>query len=265
MQIGNYRVDILQQARMLVDGGWQNLATADANNKVQLGINQLLIRGNGLNMLVDTGIGNKIKPRKKTLLGIKTTSMRELLSNFDLSPEDITHVVLSHLHFDHSGGATRQDGEHIIPAFINAKYFIQANEWKQACNPDEISRAAYSLYDFLPLCESDHLQLINGDVEIAPGIRLEVTGGHTASHQMLIIEAVKQALYFPADICPTPLHLSPERRDIFDLFPVVTLSARKTLLRNALRKGSLIVFSHSINPSFYRITGSINDLKPEII
>lgn len=260
---------------MLVDGNvafsnlpktrWQNLAATDANDKVELGINQLLIRGNGLNILVDTGIGSKIKPRKMALLGIKATPMRELLNNFDLSPEDITHVVLSHLHYDHSGGATRQDGDGIFPAFKNAKYIIQANEWKQACHPDEISRAAYNLHDFLPLCESDNLQLISGDVEIAPAIRLEVTGGHTASHQMLIIEAVKQRLYYPADICPTPLHLTPERRDIFDLFPVATLSARKILLRNALHKGSMIAFSHSINPSFYRVTGSINDANPEII
>lgn len=263
MNTGKYQVDILHEGQMFVDGGiaysgmprheWEAFAPPDEKNRVRLGINQLLVRGAGINMLIDTGMGNKIRPRKRELMGLApamTMSMR--LAPFGLTPADITHVIFSHLHYDHCGGATELNGDEVTPVFSNAGYFIQKDEWTAAVSPDEISRSSYCLHDFLPLYETGRLKFISGDIEIVDGIFIEVTGGHTAAHQIVRIEDSRARLIYPADICPTPFHLPPERREAFDLFPCQTLAARKNLLRRAQRPGTLLAFSHSLVGSFFR-------------
>lgn len=269
MITGKYQIDILHEGTMRVDGGvvfagmprceWEAITPPDDKNKISLGINQLLIRGSGINMLVDTGIGNKIRPRKRELMGIETSaSLCERLKAYGLTPADITHVVFSHLHYDHCGGATEAIDDDIRPVFPAATFFIQKDEWSAARNPDEISRSSYCLHDFLPLYETGRIKFINGDCEIEEGIFLEVTGGHTAAHQLIRIEDTACRLIYPADICPTPFHLAPERREAFDLFPSATLQARKTLLRRAMRADTLFAFSHSCEKSFFRIKQDCN-------
>ncbi|MFZ5951018.1 MAG: MBL fold metallo-hydrolase, partial [Candidatus Rifleibacteriota bacterium] len=264
MKTGRYQIDILHEGTMSVDGGiafaglpkseWQQLVTPDSENRIKLGLNQLLIRGNGINMLVDAGLGTKMRPRRKQLMGIiQHSDIEDQLATFNLKPEDITHVVFTHLHYDHCGGATRLANEESVPVFKNAVHIIQKNEWKAACNPDEISRTSYYPHDFLPLSQSGQLQLINGDFEVAEGIFLELTGGHTAAHQLLRVEDEKCQVVFPGDICPTPWHLNPESREAFDLFPCETLQIRKNLIFKGLKQNLLFVFSHGLQPFFLTI------------
>lgn len=276
MKTGKYQIDILHEGTMCVDGGiafsgiprseWESFAKPDEKNKVILGLNQLLIQGEGLTILVDTGMGTKIRPRKKQLMGIvQHSTLEERLSAFSLQLSDITHVVYTHLHYDHAGGSTYHcpEKDEVQSVFPNARFLIQKNEWKSACNPDEISRSSYFLNDFIPLCQTGQLQLINGDMEIAEGIFLEVTGGHTAAHQLVRIEDTNHTVVFPGDISPTPWHLNPESRESFDLFPCETLQARKFLISEALKNNSLLVFSHCIQPDFFQISGKPE--KPEAI
>jgi len=268
VKTGQYQLNILHEGTMSVDGGvafaglprneWQQLIEPDSNNRIQLGLNQLLIRGNGMNILVDTGLGNKIRPRRKQLMGIvQHSSIEERLAAFDLKPEDITQVILTHLHYDHSGGLTRLNDktEEIELVFANATHIIQQREWQAACNPDEISRSSYYLHDFVPLGHSGRLQLIDGDLELAHGIFLELTGGHTAAHQLVRIEDDLCQVVFAGDICPTPWHLNPESREAFDLFPCETLQVRKSLINKGLREKMLFVFSHGREPEFFSISG----------
>lgn len=263
MITGKYQIDVLHEGTMLVDGGvafaglpkseWEVFAPADAGNRIRLGINQLLIRGEGMVMLIDTGMGNKIRPKKRQMMGLENAlPIKDRLKEFNLAPDDITHVVLSHLHYDHCGGATESSGDNIEPVFNQACYYIQKDEWNAACNPDEISRSSYFPHDFLPLHQTEKIKFITGDCEIAEGIFLEVTGGHTAAHQIVKIEDSRCRVLYPADICPTPFHLLPERREAFDLFPGDTLIARRNFLRRILRKDTIVAFSHSHAGTFYR-------------
>jgi len=260
---GKYQVEVLHEGLMVVDGGvafaglprseWMQFAPPDSNNHIKLGINQLLIRGNGLNMLVDTGIGNKLRPRKRQLMGLEgAMPIKERLARTGLSVDDITHVILTHLHYDHSGGMTESIGDSIEAVFPRAVYFIQKTEWLTAANPDEISRSSYCPHDFLPLLQTGRLKLLNGDSEIADSIRVEVTGGHTAAHQIVKIEDSEARVVFPADICPTQHHFMPERREAFDLYPCDTLIARRNLHRYLLKPNTWVVFSHSVSGSFFR-------------
>jgi glyoxylase-like metal-dependent hydrolase (beta-lactamase superfamily II) len=204
-------------------------------------------------------MGSKIRPRKKQLMGIEQiTDLESNLKNFSLRLEEITHVVFTHLHYDHAGGTTRIDpnSKEVFCVFPNAEFFVQSQEWKFACSPDNISRAAYFIMDFLPLAETGRLRLINGDIEVADGIFIEITGGHTAAHQMVRIEDKKYEIIFPGDICPTPHHLRPLGRESFDLYPMQTLQARQALINKILNKQALLVFSHGLKQKFYQITGT---------
>jgi len=272
---GKYQIDVLYEGQMLVDGGnafagiprsaWELFAPPDEHNRVRFGLNQMLVRGQGMNMLVDAGMGDKIRPRKRQLMGLNESSrMRERLAALGLTPDDITHVVFSHLHYDHCGGATECDGDTIRPAFKNALYYIQKSEWEAATNPSEISRSSYCVHDFLPLQLNNRLKLIKGDIEIAPDIFLEVSGGHTAAHQTIRIIDSRFRVIYPGDICPTPFHLEPERREAFDLFPEDTLAARKLLLRRSQRPDTLIVFSHAANGGFFKLIPGQNGLEGRV-
>ncbi len=263
MKIGRYQIDILHEGTMLVDGGitfsgmprseWEKFAPADAGNRIRIGLNQLLIRGNGINMLIDAGLGNKIRPAKKRIMGIENAvGICENLAKFNLKPEDITHIIFSHLHFDHCGGATKVEGEDIVPVFTNAIHYIQKEEWNTACNPDDISRTSYCPHDFLPLLHSEKLKLISGNREIVDGIFVEVSGGHTLAHQIVRIEDELHTCIYPADICPTPFHGKVGRREAFDIYPAQTLAARGNFLQQAAKPSCLVVFSHSFEPSFFK-------------
>ncbi|PKL48034.1 MAG: hypothetical protein CVV42_11160 [Candidatus Riflebacteria bacterium HGW-Riflebacteria-2] len=272
MKTGKYQVNILQEGRMLVDGGtafaglqrseWEAFASPDAKNRIQLGINFLLIRCDGMNMLVDTGTGRKLRPARLKMMGLENaTTVVEHLAAFGLVPDDITHLVFTHLHFDHCGGSTEIAGDATTAVFRKAATFIQRDEWSAACRPDDFSRSSYHVHDFLPLFETGNLHFISGDCEIAEGISVEVSGGHTAAHQIVRIKDSMCNLIYPADICPTPLHIHPKRHEAFDLYPVETLQARNTLLRRAQRPDTLVAFSHAQNAVFYRIEFENNSYK----
>jgi glyoxylase-like metal-dependent hydrolase (beta-lactamase superfamily II) len=271
MSSNKYKIDILHEGKMKVDGGvtfsglprseWQKYIKPDKNNRILIGLNQLLIRSQKLAILIDTGLGNKLSKLKKKFMGLgEHTDIASNLKNLNLDFFDITHVIFTHLHFDHAGGATtmKSEADEVTTPFDNARFIIQKKEWEAACNPDDISRSSYSLSDYLPLSQTNRLNLINGDFEVAPGIFVEVTGGHTAAHQMVKIEDQNQTIIFCGDICPTRWHINPENREAFDLYPCETLQARKNLVAYAMKKNARLVFPHDPEPCFCKLEGNLD-------
>lgn len=264
MLLGKYSVDVINEGSMLVDGGiafagiekeeWSKFASPDEKNRIRLGVNQVLIRGSDVNILIDAGLGTKIRESKRKAMGLSASvTMEEKLANFGLTTDDITHVVFSHLHFDHCAGVTEISGNDILPVFANAVFVIQVEEWQAAVAPDEISKSSYALKDFLPLQQTGRLKLVNGNIEITDGIFLEVTGGHTKGHQIVRVEDEKSNFIYIGDICPTSFHLDSDRHEAFDLYPLNTITARKRLLRYASKRKSIIFFPHDLGGNLYRI------------
>ena len=261
----SYQIDIIHECDAKIDGSlvfsalprseWVNLEKPNENNQITIGINYLLIRGNGLNMLVDAGIGNLQGNKARAMYEIgDIIPINERLSYFGLSPDDITHVVFSHLHFPHCGGAFTKKDDCIIPIFKNAEFFVQKREWIQAVSPNELTRTYYDVHNLLPLVESNRLHLITGDVEIADNIYIEVTGGHTSSHQIVSVVGKHKRVVFPGDICPTPYHVELGIRNAFDIEPTEVLNVRKKLILKAFAHEAIIAFSHSKQAVFYELT-----------
>lgn len=257
-------MDVLQDGRFALDGGalfgvvpravWERTDPPDTENRVTLALNVALVETAGQRILVDTGLGDKWGERETRLYRIdrSTTLLGELRAR-GLAPEDIDIVVNTHLHFDHAGGNTRVVDGRTLPTFPKARYVVQMGEWEDATHPHERSRASYLEADFVPLAEARQLETIQGEQELAPGVRVVPVGGHTAYHQMVVIEGGGETLAIPTDLLPTASHLPLPYVMGYDLFPVGTLEAKRRLLARASSEGWYLLFYHDPRAALGRV------------
>jgi glyoxylase-like metal-dependent hydrolase (beta-lactamase superfamily II) len=262
--VGDARVSVLHDGTIALDGGamfgvvprvvWEKRDPPDERNRVTLGLNVALIESGGKRVLVDTGMGDRWSEREVRMYGIdRSTTLLGGLRARGLAPEDIDVVVNTHLHFDHAGGNTRREGDGVVPTFPRARYVVQRGEWEDARHPHERSRASYREDDFVPVAEAHQLDLIDGETEVAPGVRALPVGGHTTHHQMVLVESGGETLVVPTDLLPTASHLPLPFVMGYDLFPVATLEAKRQLLRAAVEHRWRILFYHDARTPVGRV------------
>ncbi|RME99927.1 MAG: MBL fold metallo-hydrolase, partial [Chloroflexi bacterium] len=215
----NLEFHILSDGIFMADGGgafglvprimWEKLLPPDNLNRVPFGLNCLLIRSDGKNILVDTGYGDKLGPKLVQLLGLQRPNggLVEDLARHGVRPEDVDIVINTHLHSDHCGGNTRLENGNPVPTFPNAQYVVQRLEWADAIAPNERTRATYLPDNYAPLHQSGQLRLISGNTVITPQVRTAVTRGHTRAHQVVILEDGNQTAVFVADMSTLHYHL----------------------------------------------------------
>ncbi len=247
----------ISDGRFRLDGGamfgvvpkvlWQQGDPADAENRILLGLNCLLVDGPGYRLLVDTGVGDKEGDAFADMFALeREQNLFDALAAVDVRPESVTHVVNTHLHFDHCGGNTRLDDDgQAVPAFPSARYVVQKGEWKDAVRPHERSRSSYLARNFLPIREAGLLDLVEGEVEIMPGVTLLPTPGHTPHHQSLLIDLAEgRRLFYPADLIPTSSHLPLPWIMSYDLEPLRTLESKRAVMARAREENWIWFFEH---------------------
>ncbi|MEE9126334.1 MAG: MBL fold metallo-hydrolase [Planctomycetota bacterium] len=256
MKIGSYQVDVLRCGEFWLDGGamfgvvprvvWERLMPPDASNRIRLQTNCLLIRGEGVAILMDTGVGDKENDLFHERFRVERgPGVPGALQEVGLTPEDITHVVISHLHWDHAGGATRRDGHgKLVPTFPRARYVVQRGEWKDAVTPSDRTSASYMPDNFMPLQQADCLQLVDGETEIAPGVSVFLAPGHNRHMQCLRVESAGDTGVFLADLVPTRHHLRLAFIMGYDLYPATTLETKRELLGSIHAGGWFLFFDH---------------------
>lgn len=255
MRLGDVGIRVVSDGTFRLDGGglfgivpktiWQQRVRPDRKNRVILNLNCLVIQAGKTNILVDTGLGTKHTALMKSRYAMVTGKLLTGLQGIGLSPNDIHLVALTHLHFDHAGGCTRLgDAGKPVPTFPRAQYLAQRKDWEEATHPNERSRAGYFPDDFLPLQEDKQLELVDGDLEASPGVWLRRTGGHTAGHQLVLVESQGERAASLGDLLPTPAHLPLPYATAWDLYPLEGLAQKQTLLAQAEREGWLLLFGH---------------------
>ncbi len=256
MKLGNITINYCTDGIFRLDGGamfgvvpkvlWERLCAADEKNRIAMSLGCLLIQTGKRNILVDTGIGNKGDEKLCSIYGIeRNPPLENSLAQFGLTFHDIDLVINTHLHFDHVGGNTFTWEGRSMPCFSKAKYIIQKGEWEDAITTNELTRASYAGEDFLPLEETNQLELIDEkDLEIEKGVTLLRTGGHTAFHQCVKVESNGEVALFPGDLVPMVSHLHLPYIQSYDLYPVETLEIKKRLLEQALGEKWLVIFQH---------------------
>jgi len=257
MKLGKFEINVLHDGYFRLDGGamfgvvpkvlWDRLEPADDFNRILLSVNPILVRTGEHTLLIDTGTGSKYSSRELEIYQIELPRMLvPELHRLELNAEQVDLVINSHLHFDHIGGNTyRDETGKVRPTFPKARYVMQKAEYEDAISPSTRTHASYNPDDIVPLQEAGQIFLIDGDVEIVPGIRSRVTGGHTRSHQIIEIESEGEKALFLADLIPTSSHIKPPYVMGYDLFPADTTHFKETLLREAAERNYLLIFEHS--------------------
>ena len=264
MRIGRFDVRIFSDGVLRLDGGamfgivpkvlWEKQKPADERNRVAMDMNCLLIRDADHVVLVETGAGPKLTAKQKEIWGIDgPPRLLDELKSRGLRPDQITLVVNTHLHFDHSGGNTYRDGDRLVPTFPRASYVFQRLEWQDAMSPNERTRGSYLADDYAPLEAPGKLELIDESVEIIPGVRLDRVQGHTRGTQTVRVSDRGETLFFSSDFMPDRHHLPLPWIPAFDLFPLDTLAAKKLILRRAIDERWIVGFTHDL-PRLGRIS-----------
>ncbi len=262
MKLGNFEIQALSDGAIHFDGGqmfgvvpkplWEKKIAADSRNRVRFGLTCLLVRTEQNNILIETGVGDKFDAKRADIYEVlhPTTLLAEL-KKIGLEPADVDIVINTHLHFDHCGWNVRRENAKLVPTFPRARYFTQRGEWEHALHPSERDRAGYVEEFFRPA--EAQTELLEGDQEIVPGIRVEVVPGHTRDMQCVHIESEGHQAFFISDLVATRAHLPYPWIMSLDLYPMETLANRKRLLPRLAREGTLVIFPHDVATPWARL------------
>jgi len=256
MIVGPYRISLIETGDFRLDGGsmfgvvpkvlWSRTNPSDEQNRIAMTMRVLLIEGEGRKILVDTGIGHKEKDSFLEMYAVDFTrnTLESSLAARGVKPEEITDVILTHLHFDHSGGSTRLENGQAVPVFPKARYHVQRRHFEYALNATERDHASFLPHNYLPLREAGLLEVVDGEMELFPGIHVLVADGHTPAMQTVKVQHGDQVLWFAADILPMSAHVPLPYVMGYDLFPLTTLAEKKRWLPQALDEKWVIVYEH---------------------
>ena len=240
---------------------WSKIQPADANNLCSWAMRCLLIKDGGKLILVDNGIGDK---QDAKFLGHYELhgedSLDKSLAAHGFHRDDITDVLLTHLHFDHCGGSIVREGERLVPAFRNAVYWSHSRHWAWATEPNDREKASFLKENILPIQESGQLRFVDegrivaaatgatrletiGDI-IIPGLSVRLSEGHTAAMMLPQLTYKGKTLVFVADLLPSAGHFPLPYIMAYDMFPLTTLKEKKSFLQEAAEGGYVLFFEH---------------------
>ncbi|MGB2869935.1 MAG: MBL fold metallo-hydrolase [Bacteroidota bacterium] len=256
MKIGNYEIHSIETGRFALDGGamfgivpwvfWSKTNPPDDRQRIDLAARCWLIKGGGRVILVDDGNGSKWNNKLKDIYKLDNTES-ELFSSLkkhDVSPDDVTDVILTHLHFDHAGGSTILKDGALVPSFPHARYYVQKKHWELSQKPTDKDRGSFMADDFMPLMEHHVLELVDGEFEIFPGIDVIVCNGHTSAQQLPKISDGKTTMLFCCDLIPTASHIPYPYIMGYDVRPLVTLEEKKKILPRACEEQWILFLEH---------------------
>jgi glyoxylase-like metal-dependent hydrolase (beta-lactamase superfamily II) len=263
-------VHAIQAGGQQLDGGamfgvvpktlWSRRIQADEKNRIPLGMRCLLIEHDDGLILLDTGAGNKESPKFHDIYAIENrgstgrTALEDGIRSAGFTPDDVTLVINTHLHFDHAGGNTwRTPTGEVLASFPKARYVVQAGERAYAETPNERTTASYFPPNWGAILAADRFDFVRGAQEIVPGISVRPTPGHTPYHQSVLVRSAGETLCFLGDVVPTSHHLPLPWIMGYDVEPLVTLESKRALLADALREEWLVVFEHDAEVGFGRV------------
>ena len=267
--VGDFDLTICTDGIYLLDGGamfgvvpktlWQKRIAADAQNRIRLGLNSVVVRTGKQTVVIETGIGNKQTPKMRAIFGNQELLMKSYAAA-GVDPNEVDIVVNTHLHFDHCGWNTtlHPDGS-VTPTFKNARYFAHAGEVAHGHLQLDRDQVSYLSPNYDPLVESGQMTLLElagpgATAEICPGISVELFPGHTAQMMVVHIESGGEHACYVGDLVPTAHHLDPTWVMGYDLDPLRCIEERKRLYSRAIPEQWLVLFTHDHDTPMARIS-----------
>lgn len=238
---------------------WNKLNPADENNMCNWAMRCLLIEDGNKLILVDTGIGNKQDAKFFSYYYLNgNNTLEKSLAKYGFSKDDITDVILTHLHFDHCGGSVERVGEKLIPAFKNATYWSNEMHWQWATQPNAREKASFLKENILPIQESGQLKFIAtptnnleqtnqlGATQFSDNISIRFVNGHTEMMMLPQINYKGKTVVYMADLLPSAAHIPLPYVMAYDMFPLTTLQEKNSFLQEAVQNNYTLLFEHDV-------------------
>jgi glyoxylase-like metal-dependent hydrolase (beta-lactamase superfamily II) len=252
---GNFKLDGGAMFGVVPKSIWHKLNPADENNLCTWAMRSLLIEDGNKLILIDTGIGNKQDEKFFSHYHLHgDDSLEKSLAAKGFHKNDITDVILTHLHFDHVGGAVERVGDKLVPTFKNATYWSNTAHWEWAVNPNAREKASFLKENILPIQESGQLQFVQPFVvalrntlpyaDFSNNIYLMAVGGHTESMMLPCITYKNKTIVFMADLLPSAAHIPLPYIMGYDMFPLKTLHEKTIFLQQAATNNYILFFQH---------------------
>ena len=229
---------------------WSRKYPVNDKNQIELACEPILIQYEGKNFLIDTGVGfGKLNEKQLRNFGVSEQStLFESLQDLGMTASDIDAVLMTHMHFDHAGGLTYWEGDQLVPTFPNATVYVTQMEWDEMRNPNIRSRNTYWKENWEPV---QHLvKTYEGEIEVASGVKMIHTGGHSEGHAVIRLEQNGEVLLHMADIMPTHAHQNPLWVMAYDDYPMTSVFAKERIMKEALENGYKFIFYHD---AYYRM------------
>lgn len=280
LKIGPYEIIPVPTGIFGLDGGamfgtvpkvlWEKSNPPDEKNRIEMEARALLLKSPDRKIIVDCGngrdfvakYGEKLGNKFKEMYGLDESgpSLEKSLKKAGLQFEDITDVILTHLHFDHAGGGTTEKNGQIVPTFPNAKYYVQKKNLETASQPNIREKASYFPANYEPLKKANVLNLIDGNKEnLLPGISVMVSHGHTQGQQMVKVSDGSQTLVYCGDVIPTSSHVRLAWVMGYDLEPLKLIEEKEKILSQAADHGWYLFFEHDPHRSMSKVIRNGSD------
>ncbi|MDR1356423.1 MAG: MBL fold metallo-hydrolase [Tannerellaceae bacterium] len=250
------KIQLIDTGRFFADGGamfgaipktaWQRRYPCNDDNRCVMAMRSALVTGDGRTVLIDTGAGYKQLKRLSYYGFFDLTDLAGELSKLGVHPEQVSDVVLTHLHFDHCGYATlRDEGSGLLaPAFPNATHWISRKQWDNCHNPSPVEKDSYFIENISALDKADKVKLIDQDAELCPGINLRLYDGHTQGQIASYINTPEQTVVFAGDVIPLAASVSPEWISAYDTFPLTSYDEKLRMLEEAAANEQALIYCH---------------------
>ena len=264
MKIGDWEINAWVAAMFRLDGGamfgvvprslWSRVAPPDDANRISMAMRALVVQGHDQTIVVDAGAGTGYGEKLENIYGFDSILPPAAgLEKLGIAPGDVTDVVITHLHFDHGGGAAVPAGDGWALAFPNAVHHVQRTQWEHALDPNPRDRASY-FPDRIKLLESSGaLALHDGEWTLAPGFDLHVCNGHTPGQQLPRVSGDGESIFYCGDLIPTSAHLPTPYVMSYDLNPVLAMEEKDRILERASRERWILFFEHDPDVAACRV------------
>jgi glyoxylase-like metal-dependent hydrolase (beta-lactamase superfamily II) len=257
---GHFKLDGGAMFGVVPKSMWNKLNPADENNMCSWALRCLLIEEGDQLILIDNGMGDKQDAKffgHYYMHG--DDSLDKSLASYGFTKDDITDVVLTHLHFDHCGGSIIREGDKLVPAFKNATYWSNEKHWQWATEPNDREKASFLKENILPIKESGQLKMVEfsspiDDIAkdkvvlypsgILPDLSFTFVYGHTDAMMLPVIQFKGKTVVYVADLLPSVAHIPLPYVMAYDMFPLTTLKEKKTFLNWALQNEAVLFFEH---------------------
>ena len=249
IEAGNFKLDGGAMFGVVPKSLWQKTNPSDSDNMIDMSTRCLLVEDGKRLVLIDTGMGNK--QSEKFFSYYKRSGNYSLvgsIKNAGFGVDEVTDVILTHLHFDHCGGATKREGGKIVPVFKNARFFCSKIHWEWATvSPNPREKASFLKENLLPLKDSGQLNLYAGDESgfcSELDLDLILVDGHTEKMALPKIKYKGKKILFASDLVPTSGHIPVPYLMGYDVRPLVTMEEKSSILKDCVDKDVVLFMQH---------------------